>query len=133
MIIDVNSVVVGDIIAYKSRNPHDNVSWQGTVVGIASWQVVQNMQSDLLPYYQEVKKVHHAMDPISELQFFILAIRQGERTATQIVAKEWIEPTSLVKLELSNYIDVRIFERPQEETQTILDLLAAHGYRATKL
>jgi hypothetical protein len=133
MIVSVDDIKVGDTISYQTKNPHDAVTYQGKVTGICAWGVVQNLQGDLIPYYQSIKNEYRDMAPIEELEFFVLSVFQNNRTSTRVVAKEWIIPSSLIKLELANYLDFRIYDRTSDEAQEILNLLKSHGYQTVKL
>ena len=127
--LDVNDLAVGDTISFTSINPTDNVLWQGTITGICSYDIVQNMRDDLVPYYRAVKKVLHTMEPIDKLQYFTIRYNQGEKVGRLIMAKDWIEPSSIQRIILNEYFDIRIYDLPKEDAQTILNLLQAHGFK----
>ena len=127
--VDLNELVVGDTISFTSINPTDNVLWQGTITGICSYDIVQNMRDDLVPYYRAVKKVLHTMEPIDKLQYFTIRYTQGEKIGRLIMAKDWIEPSSIQKIILNEYFDIRIYDLPKDQAQTIVNLLQANGFK----
>lgn len=130
-IVDLDTLSVGDTITFRSINPLDNVLWNGTIVGVGTFDVVANMQRDLVPYYQEVKKVKSSMDPIDKLTFFILNIYQDGKSSKLIMAKEWILESSVQKIVVNSYFDIRIYDiESDSNAETILTLLRANGFKA---
>ena len=127
--VDLDTLVVGDTISFKSINPQDNVLWQGILTGICAYSVVQNMRTDLVPYYRAVKKLLPTMEPIEELTFFTFKIYQDGKSSTLIMAKVWIEPTSVQKIEINKMFDVRIYDLDAANATTVLNLLTANGFK----
>lgn len=132
-IINLNTLAVGDTIAFRSANPLDNVQWQATITGICSYDVVQNLREDMLPYYREVKKVIPTMNPIDQLTYFAMKYFQDGKVARLVMAMDWIEPSSVQKIELNSYFDIRIYDLSDDHAQIILDLLAANNFKAAKV
>lgn len=128
-IIDLNTLAVGDTISFSSINPNDNVLWQGTIIGICGWAVVEHMQSDLLPYYRAVKKVLPEMDILDNLKFFVIRYSQGEKSGKLVMAQDWIEPSSVQKIDINQIFDIRIYDLPKDQIQTILDLLKSNSIK----
>ena len=129
-IVNLDTLEVGDVISFRSVNQLDNVLWQGTITGICSYDIVQNLREDLLPYYREVKKVIHDMAPVEQLTYFTLKYRQGEKTGRLVMAKDWIEPTSVQKIVINNHFDIRIYDLDSTQAQTILDLLTSNNFKS---
>lgn len=129
-IVNIDDLKVGDVISFTSRNPMDNVLWQGTITGICAYNVVQHLRNDLVPYYQETKKVLHDLEPVDKLEYLVLSINQEGAVSTLVMAKDWIEPTSVIKIEISKKFDIRIYDLDTEQAQTVLDLLRANGFKS---
>ncbi len=129
-IVELDSLQVGDTITFRSVNPLDNVLWQGTITGICSYDIVQNLRGDLLPYYREVKKIIHTMLPVDQLTYFTLKYTQGDKSGILVMAKDWIEPSSVQKIVINNYFDIRIYDLDEAQAQTILDLLTANNFKS---
>lgn len=129
-IVNLDTLEVGDTISFRSVNQLDNVLWQGTITGICSYDIVQNLREDLLPYYREVKKVVHTMAPVEQLTYFTLKYKQGDKTGRLVMAKDWIEPTSVQKIVINNYFDIRIYDLDAAQAQTILDLLTSNNFKS---
>lgn len=127
--VDLDTLVVGDTISFKSVNPTDNVLWEGMITGICAYSVVANMQTDLIPYYQAVKKVSSTQLPIDELTFFTLKIMQNGKASTLVMAKAWIEPTSVQKIEIDKSFDIRIYDLDATNSTTIINLLVSNGFK----
>ena len=129
-IVDLDTLVVGDTISFTSVNPTDNVLWQGTIEGICGYSVVQNMRTDLLPYYRAVKKILHEMSLIENLTYFVIRYKQGDKIGQLIMAKDWIEPTSVQKIEIDKMFDVRIYDLSSDQAQEVINLLKANNFKA---
>lgn len=129
-ILNLDTLEVGDTISFRSVNPLDNVLWQGTITGICSYDIVQNLRDDLLPYYREVKKTIHDMLPIDQLTYFTLKYFQGDKVGRLVMAKDWIEPSSVKKIDITNYFDIRIYDLDSAQAQTILELLTSNNFKA---
>lgn len=129
-IINLDTLEVGDTISFRSVNSLDNVLWQGTITGICSYDIVQNLRDDLLPYYREVKKTIHDMLPIDQLTYFTLKYFQGDKVGRLVMAKDWIEPSSVQKIDITNYFDIRIYDLDSAQAQTILELLTSNNFKA---
>ena len=129
-ILNLDTLEVGDTISFRSINPLDNVLWQGTITGICSYDIVQNLRDDLLPYYREVKKTLHDMLPIDQLTYFTLKYFQGDKVGRLVIAKDWIEPSSVQKIDITNHFDIRIYDLDSVQAQTILELLTANNIKA---
>ena len=69
------------------------------------------------------------MEPIEELTFFTFKIYQDGQSRTLIMAKVWIEPTSVQKIEINKRFDVRIYDLDAANATTVLNLLTANGFK----
>ena len=132
MAVDLDTLKAGDTILFRSKNTIDNVQWTCKINGICQYSVVRNMSTDLLPYYQAVKQVVPIMEPLENLTYFILEYYQDGKTSTMILAKEWIEPTSVSLISINSYIDFRIFDIDTSDITTVLNLLKANGFTKCK-
>lgn len=123
-----------DTIAFKTINPYDNNEWRGVVVGFGTYELVAK-QYDLLPYYQEVKKVTSGtnMPEIEDLNFIIVDCYENALTSNtnrRIFAKEWIDVSSLRLINIYQHLDIRIFGVTSADTTKIMNMLLDYGYSA---
>lgn len=129
-LLDINNLQLGDIIAFKSLNPYDNVTWRGKITGFGDYNLVKYME-DLIPYYQNVKKHVAIMPELENLSFIIVDCYENLNTETstrRIFAKEWIDPSSLIMIDLNKHIDIRIYDVNETDINRIKDLLADNNF-----
>lgn len=128
--IDVNSLAIGQTIAFKTINQYDNVEWRGVIKGFGDYELISNMQ-DVLPYYQNVKKTNPSMAPITNLNYIVLDAYENVKTINtnrRVFAKEWIDPSSLKIINIYNYLDIRVLNVEADQLSTVLTILNDHGY-----
>lgn len=127
-LVDPYSLTIGQTVSFNSVHPNDNVLYNGIIDGIVKYSIAKGYD-DLLPYYRIVKKTLTSMAPIDELTYMILIQSQEDLKKCVVMALEWIEPSSLKIIEKTNSFDIRIYERPRSEANTIIKLLNDHEYK----
>lgn len=125
----IDDLKIRQKITFKCMNAADPTQYTGIIEGISSYSGVKD-KTDLIPYYQGVKKIVTEMAPIEELSYFVIRIEQGGKSTAIVRAKEWIDPSSLAVVSSTSAIDIRVFGRTAEEASAIIDLLNSHGYKA---
>ena len=133
-ILSINELEIGQTISFKSISTYDTVEWRAKIIAFSDYELVKNLQ-DVLPYYQNVKKTNAGMLPIDKLSYMVLTVYENDLNISnrRVFAKEWIDPSSLKLINLSNYIDVRIFDIEETKIQIILDLIFSNGYSCTRI
>lgn len=131
-LVDINSLQLNQQISFKTQHMSDNTVYEGIIVGFYTYDVAKTYY-DLVPYYQVVKKSLPNIAPIETLTYFMLQYTQGDKKAIFVCAKEWVLLSSLKIIELNQKFDIRIYNQPETEVQTILELLQSHGYSCTRV
>lgn len=126
-LIDFDSLKIGNQISFKTHHPQDNTTWEGIITGFGNYDLAKSY-SDLVPYYQSIKKIIPTMKPIDQLTYLFLTYQQNGKSTASIFAKDWIIDSSLKLITLDEQFDIRIYGVPLSEAATIIDLLNSHGY-----
>lgn len=132
-LVDPNTLAVGQVVTFTCYHPTDLTKYEGTIVGISSFGIVNMLEGDLVPYHQEVLKIVPTLNPIEKLKFVTLEYQQENKTHRVSRALDWINVSSLTILETDQKFDIRIYDRPTSETDQVLELLRSHGYLCSLL
>lgn len=129
-IVNPTDLKVGDNVSFTSINPRDSVTWTGEIIALGKYNAVKNIE-DLIPYYNEVKKVLPSMEPYTELTYIVLNYYQGGKTNEKVFALPWLNPSSIKILDTNKYFYIKIYDRDTTEVQGVLDLLTSHEYKCS--
>ena len=107
----LEDIAINDEIRFKTKSPHDNVYWHGVVVSLCNYSVARQFGgSNLSIYHQEVKRVYPDLPSVDSLSYIILNTITADGTTSQVVvAKEWIDASTLEKVSSETHIDIRIY------------------------
>lgn len=128
-IVNVNDIKRGMTISFKLRNQYDTATYICKVAGVVDYTVAK-LHGDILPTYQNVKKVVPDLAPITELTYLVCNREENGTiltNSTKIVAIEWMDISSIQIIDVLKHTDIRIFNAVGRE-QAILDILSDHGY-----
>lgn len=131
-LVDLNSLQINQRISFTTKEPYDTVTRQGTIVSISNYEQVKTYVEDILPRFKAMEKKDPESPVLDELTFFVMKVLQGDKQATYVIAKEWIEPSSVIILDSTRYHSVRIYEVDDSKLQDALDLLRAHGFKCNR-
>ena len=129
-IVNPTDLKVGDNVSFTSINPRDSVTWTGEIIALGKYNAVKNIE-DLIPYYNEVKKVLPSMEPYTELTYIVLNYYQDDKTNEKVFALPWLNPSSIKVLDTNKYFYIKIYDRDTTEVQEVLDLLTSHEYKCS--
>lgn len=129
-IVNPTDLKVGDNVSFTSINPRDSVTWTGEIIALGKYNAVKNIE-DLIPYYNEVKKVLPSMEPYTELTYIVLNYYQDGKTNEKVFALPWLNPSSIKILDTNKYFYIKIYDRDTTEVQGVLDLLTSHEYKCS--
>lgn len=129
-IVNPTDLKVGDNVSFTSINPRDSVTWTGEIIAIGKYNAVKNIE-DLIPYYNEVKKVLPSMEPYTELTYIVLNYYQDNKTNEKVFALPWLNLSSIKILDTDKYFYIKIYDRDTTEVQGVIDLLTAHEYKCS--
>lgn len=125
---DLEQFPIKSAITFGTVSEHDNVQWTGTIVGFTNYQIAKTIQ-DIDPYYADVKKDYPNMAPRDELTYMLLSVTESGATVTRVFATEWIDYSTLERLNTDRYFDIRLHEVEESVASTILNMLRQYGYR----
>lgn len=119
---DVNSIVVGDRIRFKTKAVHDNVYWSGTVTAICGYDIARQFGGQNLDiYYQDVKRVDSTLRAAENLTYFILKTTLADGTTTsEVFATEWVDLSTFEYVNSTGYKDIRIYGIDDNKIQDVL-------------
>lgn len=137
-VTNIRSLELGTDISFKTHHTADGNTYEGTLIGFGSYNVVRSLM-DILPYYQGVKKAIADLAPMTELEYFIIEYLQedivdgSEITKTFVCAFDWVVDSSVEVISLKQHFDIRIYNKPESEAAKIVALLQSHGYTCNKV
>lgn len=119
---DINSIVVGDRIRFKTKAVHDNVYWSGTVTAICGYDIARQFGGQNLDiYYQDVKRVDSTLRAAENLTYFILKTTLADGTTTsEVFATEWVDLSTFEYVNSTGYKDIRIYGIDDNKIQDVL-------------
>lgn len=126
-IVHPDELRIGDRIKFRSISDHDHVTWQGKIVGFFSYNT---LLGDLRPYYAEVKKQVPDLKDMELLNYFMLEIAGTTKKRNVVFAKEYIDISTLEKIDVDLVLDIKVALTNKDEIPTILNLLKSNGYLA---
>ena len=129
MIVDNKDISVGMNVKFRTINAKDPNLIQGFVVGLSDYNVA-TVYGDVVKYHQEVLESNPTAGIVEDptvLNYMIIKDVQG---VVKPYAAEWVEPTTMTIIAVSNDIRITVYDVPSTETETVLKLLRDHGYKA---
>lgn len=134
-IVDLSTLAINTTISFKTLNAYDQNTWRGTITGSGNYNLVKTL-TDLLPYYQQVKKSVPNLANIEDLNYLVFDMYENAISTTtnrRVFAKEWIDPSSVKIVDVRQHIDIRIFNVTSADQQKIIDILADHSYSSSAI
>lgn len=124
MIVDGQTVSVGDKIKFRTINSYDTNVWTGDVMGFVNYDIAK-LHTDVVAYHTNVLKTNPDVDPAAELDYILIKTTEG---VVRAYAVDWVQPTTLVIVDTSNNITVKVYNVTAEQGVTILTLLKDNNY-----
>lgn len=130
-IVDPSSISIGDTIRFKTMNPHDNVVWTGVVSSICSYNVAK-IYGDVDAIFQEVQRELRTLESKERLKYLLVEVLEnGEVPTMRVFALEWIDKSTLEKIEENSHVDFRVYDLDPSKINDILKALTAMGYNTS--
>lgn len=122
----IDDVKVGDTIRFKTTSPHDNVVWTGVVTAICNYDVARQFD-DIDSYYQDIKRANYSIANKETLSYILLKIKLSDSNATKVavVAKEWIDESTLEYVNSNTHTDIRIYNIDPSKAEDIVSYIKA--------
>lgn len=126
-----DDLVTGQIIRFKSINPHDNVRWYGIISGICDYNIARQFQ-DVDTYYQDVKRSTSNIVAKEEAKYIILKVPEndGSTYTIRVFATDWIDASTLETVEENTHVTIRVYDIDSSKAIDILTTITAMGYTA---
>lgn len=128
----IDNVKLGDTIRFKTLSAHDNVVWTGDVVSTCNYEIARRMY-DVDAYYSEMKRSVPSLTSKESLTYFIIEVTQSNNSSVLVaIAKEWIDQSTLEKVNENTYTDIRLYNIDANKVKDILSYIktAYPGYNA---
>lgn len=134
MIITADQIQLGQTIRFTTVNPHDNIVWQGTVVGFCNYDIAK-LISDIDSYSQEIQRSKVSVDDKTTLKYLVLSVDENQTGVytKRVFATTWIEPSSLEVVTVGENVDIRIYDVSPEKIEDILQMISSAGYYASRI
>lgn len=127
-LVDPYTLQIGQHVSFNCSHPTDITTYDGTIVAISNYSMVSLIESDLIPYQQEVLKIKPEIQPLEKLKFITIEYFQNDISHKVSRALDWINVSTLKVHETENQFYICIYDRPDSEASTIIDLLESKGY-----
>jgi len=124
MIIDSKNVNVGDRISFKTINAYDTNLYTGNVIGFGDYQVAKGYY-DVVTMYFEIAKTASSLIPAEESIYMLVRLPNSDTIA---IAVNWVEPTTLSLITVTEHQRITIYNVPADEIPTVLQLLRDNNY-----
>ena len=126
--VDLTTLIPGQVISFLSKETFDQITHVGTVEAIGKFSMTTKY-GDIVSRYQGMRKQDPTQAPMADLTYFVIRFEQNGLVEFFIIARDWIEPSSVVILDIHQFFDIRILNRlPEIDAQTVLDLLREAGF-----
>lgn len=135
MIINNKSFDIGDVVRFRTLNPHDTRYWQGTVTGFCGFQVASSF-GDLISYYQQVLaglNGEQRIGKLSDTNFILISTDTESGQVMQAISPEWIEPASFALVEYSTSYTIQVTTHNGKTVYDVLQLLRDNGFTCKAL
>ena len=135
LLVGTTSFDIGDVIRFSSINPKDTRVWQGTVIGVTTYQVASHY-ADIINYYQQVKAALDNPNQISLLnqaEFILIDMETDSGSVVQPISPEWIDPTTFKLVKNQNSYLIQVFTHSNETAADVLQLLRDNGFTCKSL
>ena len=135
MIINNKTFDIGDVVRFRTINPHDTRYWQGTVVGFCGFQVASSF-GDLINYYQQVLAGMNGIQRIGKLadaSFMLVNTETESGTVVQAISPEWVDPSSFELVEFSTSYTIQVTTHNGETVYDVLQILRDNGFTCKAL
>ncbi len=130
-LVDLNTIALNTRLSFRSKETKDTSTKVGTLKGIIDYNLVSSFE-DIIPRYQAIRKQYPDMVELSELQFFSFEINQDGKKAKYIIAKEWIDTSSVEIIQYTNSFIIKLFDIPESQVVDALNLLKSNGFKCAK-
>lgn len=131
-LVDVNSLKIGQVISFQSKDAYDTLTQVGTIKAIGSYDIINTVVLEVLPRYKALKKQYHDMPPLDELEFLVLELVQDSKSVRYAIAKEWIDPSSLQIIEQDKVFKINLYDVDEAQIVEALHVLTRNGFKCAR-
>lgn len=122
----LDAIAINDTIRFKTMSPHDNVYWNGVVVSLCNYSIARQFSGNNISiYHQEVKRVYPTLPSVESLSYIVLMTTTADGGSTPVVvAKEWIDVSTLEKVSEQTHVDIRIYGIDNSKAKDIVQYIS---------
>lgn len=122
----LEDIAINDEIRFKTKSPHDNVFWHGTVVSLCNYSVARQFGgSNISVYHQDVKRIYPDLPSVDALSYIILMTKTADGSSSPVVvAKEWVDESTLEKISEETHVDIRIYGIDNSKAKDIANYIS---------
>lgn len=129
-VVDPSTLTIGQTIRFKSISVHDNVYWNGTIVGKVTYEIARAIE-DIDTYYLDVKKYNADLAAKESLTYLVLQVKENEtNVVTRVFAVEWMDLATLEVVDVDSSTTIKIYDVTDSIAKEILGTIQAMGYSA---
>jgi hypothetical protein len=130
LILNGHEIVNGLKVRFSTINSYDNVVWSGIVAGVVSYDIAK-VFTDVDKYHAEVLKDNAGLDPANEQQYILInTVDDGQPSRKVAFAVQWIDESTLVVIDITNTITIKVYDIPDTDIVNVLNTLANAGFKA---
>jgi len=130
LVLNSLEIDIGTKMSFRTLASSDPVVWIGHVEGFTSHPIA-SVISDVARTQSEVLKDVPGLSPVTEQEFIIISTTDTDDPSIKVAfAIEWIDEGTVEVIEVGNRFDIRIYDEPDANVSTILQLLAENGFKA---
>ena len=130
LVLNSHMIEIGSKISFRTLASSDPTVWIGFVEAFARYPIA-NVISDVARTQAEVLKDVPGLSPLEEQDYIIISTTDTDDPSIKVAfAVEWIDEGTVSVIEIGNRFDIRIYDEPDNNIATILQLLAENGFKA---
>lgn len=129
-VIDINSIMIGQTIGFRTINTLDNVKRVGLVTGMCDYEVAK-IFLDVDTYHQQVLHTNPGLGSAKDLHYLLISYKEDEESTLVkkiAIAKEWMSASSVELVEDNPYIDFRVYNISALKANDVVNAIKSLGY-----
>lgn len=130
LILNGHEIVNGLKIKFSTINTYDGELWIGLVSGIVDYEVAKTF-TDVDKFHAEVLKDTPGLDPAAEQEYVLISTTDDGNPSRKVAfAVQWIDEPTLVPIDITNAINIRVYDILETDIVNAINVLAEAGFKA---
>lgn len=127
-ITNPSNIAIGQVVRFKTLNPHDSIYHTGKIKSICDYNVAR-IFDDIDVYYQEVKREVPSLGDKQSLTYWLLDVSENSASSvTRVFALEVVDVSTLEVVAENTYTDIRVYDIDDAKAQDVVAAIKALGY-----